>query len=531
MELSGSNLVAGEAVEGGGATFRAVNPATGAELDPVFREAGATEVDHALEAAEAAFRVYGRWSGRERAALLRAVADELLALGDGWIERAHAETALPAARLQGERGRTVGQLRLFADHVEEGSWVEARIDTPDPARTPAPRPDLRRMLVPLGPVAVFGASNFPFAFSVAGGDTASALAAGCPVVCKAHPAHPGTSELAARAVDRAVRSVGAPPGVFSLLHGWSHEVGLALVRHPLTRAVGFTGSLRGGRALFDAAAARPEPIPVYAEMGSVNPVFLLPSALRGRGETLARGLAASIALGVGQFCTNPGVLVAVRGEALDRTATELAARIGGAEAGVMLYDALRRGFVAGVERARASGAEALAIAPTSPREDSAGARPALLAVDAERFLAEPRLQEEIFGPVSLLVTARDDAEMLRVAEALEGQLTVTVHGSDEELRERAELVRILERKAGRLIFNGFPTGVEVSHAMQHGGPYPASTDSRSTSVGTAAITRFARPVCFQDFPEGALPHELRDRNELGILRLVDGEWTREDVNG
>ncbi len=531
MDLSGENLVAGAPArgtgpQGTGPTFRALDPSTGLALEPAYREAGAAEVDAAVVAAEDAFRSYGGSTPGERARFLRAIADELLALGDAWIERARAETALPLARLQGERGRTVGQLRLFADLLEEGSWVEARIDTADPGRIPA-KPDIRRMLVPLGPVAVFGASNFPFAFSVAGGDTASALAAGCPVVCKAHPAHPGTSEMAARAIGRAARATGMPAGVFSLLHGWAHEPGLALVRHPLVCAVGFTGSLRGGRALFDAAMARPQPIPVYAEMGSINPVFLLPSALEAGGEALAQGLAASITLGVGQFCTNPGVLLGVGGEALERLTGEIARRLQAAGPGVMLYGRLCQSYAEGVERARAKGARAVgeAAAETAPGRAS----PALLATDAAHFLEEPELWQELFGPASLVVAARDVAELERVAEALEGQLTATIHGSEPELRQHARLVEILQRKAGRLIFNGFPTGVEVGHAMQHGGPYPASTDSRSTSVGTAAISRFARPVCFQDFPDGALPPELRRANERAILRLVNGAYTREGV--
>lgn len=529
MEITGSNLIAGAADIGDGASFHAVNPTTGAKLDPVFHETGTAEVDRALAAAEAAFQVFGQSPLADRARFLRAVADELLTLGDALIERAQAETALPATRLQSERMRTVSQLRLFADYIEEGSWVEARIDTPDPSRTPVPKPDLRRMLIPLGPVAVFGASNFPFAFSVAGGDTASALAAGCPVVFKAHPAHPGTSELAARAIVRAAEATDMPAGVFSLLHGWSHEVGLALVRHPLTRAVGFTGSLRGGRALFDAAAARPEPIPVYAEMGSVNPVFLLPSALAERGAAIAQGLAQSITLGVGQFCTSPGVLLGVDDDDLSRLKDQLAERIQGAEPGVMLYEGIRNAYTTALERVQAKGIEVVAVSAESASGAPCAARPTLLATDAAHFLADPELREEIFGPVSVLVAASDASELERVAEALEGQLTVTIHGTEEELRQHAPLIEILQRKAGRLIFNGFPTGVEVGHAMHHGGPYPASTDARTTSVGTAAITRFARPVCYQDFPVAALPAALRNRNELGIWRLVDGNLTQADV--
>jgi len=525
MELTGENLIAGEDARGA-ASFRAVDPATGAELEPEFHEGDAALVDRALAAADAAFPAYARTTAGERAAFLRAVAEELLALGDALLERARAETGLPRARLEGERGRTVNQLRLFADHIEEGSWVEARIDPGDPARTP-PRPDLRRMLIPLGPVAVFAASNFPFAFSVAGGDTASALAAGCPVVCKAHPAHPGTAELAARAVYQAARRTGIGAGVFSLLHGWGHEVGLALVRHPRTRAVGFTGSLRAGRALFDAAAGRPDPIPVYAEMGSVNPVFLLPSAVAERWEAIAQGLAQSITLGVGQYCTNPGVVLGVAGPDLDRLVGALAERLRATPAGVMLYDRLSAAFAAGLARSRSRGADLVAEAPAGAGP-TRGA-PVLLATDAARFLADAALREEVFGPSSLVVKARDAAELVRVAEALEGQLTASIHGTAAELAAHPRLVETLTRKAGRVIFNGFPTGVEVGHAMQHGGPYPATTDARTTSVGTAAIVRFARPVCWQDFPDAALPPALRDRNELGIWRRVNGAITREDV--
>ncbi|MGD0993170.1 MAG: aldehyde dehydrogenase (NADP(+)) [Gemmatimonadales bacterium] len=525
MDLTGQNLIAGESA-GGGAAFRAVDPATGAALEPAFREGDAVLADRALAATEAVFPAYARTTPSERAAFLRAIAEEVLGLGEALLQRAHAETGLPAARLEGERARTVTQLRLFADHIEEGSWVEARIDPGDPSRSPAPKPDLRRMLVPLGPVVVFAASNFPFAFSVAGGDTEAALAAGCPIVCKAHPGHPGTAELTAAAIYRAARARGIPAGVFSLLHGWGHEVGLALVRHPLTRAVGFTGSLRAGRALFDAAAARPDPIPVYAEMGSVNPVFLLPSAVAERGEAIARDLAQSITLGVGQYCTNPGVVLGVGGPHFDRLVRALAERLRSAPAGVMLYDRLSEAYAAGVARSKSRGAELLASAPAAGKTCGA---PALLATDVAHFLADGALREEVFGPSSIVVTARDVGELVRVADALEGQLTASIHGTAAELEAGAPLVEALRRKVGRLIFNGFPTGVEVGHAMQHGGPYPATTDARTTSVGTASIARFARPVCWQDFPDAALPPALRNRNVLGIWRRVDGAITREDV--
>lgn len=395
---------------------------------------------------------------------------------------------MPTVRLQSERTRTINQLRLFADVIEEGSWVEARIDTADPARTPIPKPDIRRMLIPLGPVAVFGASNFPLAFSVAGGDTASALAAGCTVVCKAHPAHPETSELAARAITHAAATTDMPPGVFALLHGATHEVGLALVRHPHIRAVGFTGSLRAGRALCDVAAARPEPIPVYAEMGSVNPVFLLPSALQASSEAIAQGLAQSITLGVGQFCTNPGVLVGVRSSALDALSAQLAQQIASAEEGVMLYEQLGVNYAAALDRAVVKGARALAGADGATA--ARNARPALFVTDADKFLEEGELQEEMFGPVSLLVVASDVAEMYRVAEQLDGQLTATIHGTAAELDEHQRLIDILQRKAGRLIFNGFPTGVEVGHAMQHGGPHcVAQRRPRQLNRSSARVRR------------------------------------------
>lgn len=526
MDLVGGNLINGVSSCEGDVRFTAVDPVTGEALMPEFREATPGEIDRALAAAEFAFRSYAHTSPQLRAQFLRAIADEIVALGSELLQRASAETALPLARLEGERGRTTSQLRLFADYLEEGSWIEARIDTGDVTRQPIPKPDLRRMLIPLGPVVVFGASNFPLAFSTAGGDTASALAAGCTVVFKAHPAHPGTCELTASALQRAAQRVGLPPGVFSMVHGWSHDVGLALVRHSLTQAVGFTGSLRGGRALCDAAAMRSQPIPVYAEMGSINPVFLLPSAAE-RAEVVAQGLAGAITMGVGQFCTNPGVVVGLRGAAFDRVADLLAERIGGMDAGVMLYPQLAASYSGGVASVKAKGADTLAVSPAA--DGPARAHPTLLRVDAARFLADHALRDEMFGPVSMMVVAADAAELERVAIALDGQLTATIHGTSEELAEHSTLVHILQRKVGRLLFNGYPTGVEVGHAMQHGGPYPAASDSRSTSVGTAAITRFARPICFQNFPEVSLPAALRNENALGIWRLVNGAMSRNAI--
>jgi 2,5-dioxopentanoate dehydrogenase len=529
MMLLGDSLVPGARTREDGKTFRARNPATGEDLDPGFHEATEREVDLALQAAEAAFEPYRALAPQQRAAFLRGIAQEIMNLGDILIARAAAETGLPQARLTGERGRTVGQLRMFADLVEEGSWVDARIDTAIPDRLPAPRPDLRRMLIPIGPVVVFGASNFPLAFSVAGGDTASALAAGCPVVFKAHPAHPGTSEMTARALLRAAEEADVPKGVFSLVQGRGHEVGLALVRHPLTRAVGFTGSLRGGRALFDAAAARPEPIPVYAEMGSVNPVFLLPSALERRHEEIAQGLAGSITLGVGQFCTNPGVVVAQRSSGLDEFVEELAERIAAAPSAPMLYGGICEAYRKGTESLmRNPEVQVLAQGPDAGGTERLG-RPAVFVTNARSFREQPELRHEVFGPSSLVVVADSADELVEVAGALEGQLTATIHGDPKDLARHPALVSLLERRAGRLIFNSYPTGVEVSPAMHHGGPYPATTSPATTSVGTAAISRFARPVAFQGFPQEALPPELRDRNELGIWRLVNGQMAREPL--
>lgn len=528
MELHGKNIIAGKTVEVGGKTFRAFAPASGRSIEPQFEGAAADQVNQALEAAESAFHEYRRLSTERRAAFLEKIADEILALGDALIERAHLETGLLKDRLTGERGRTVNQLRMFADLIREGSWVDARIDRAIPDRQPLPKPDLRRMLIPIGPVVVFGASNFPLAFSVAGGDTASALAAGCPVVVKAHHAHPGTSEMVARAIVKAVAEAEMPAGVFSLLYGAGHEVGIRLVKHPLTRAVGFTGSLRGGRALFDAAASRPDPIPVYAEMGSVNPVFILPGALRERAEAIAEGLKNSVTLGVGQFCTCPGLAVGLLDENFARFADKLGGLIANAQPGTMLYPGILQGFEAGVKRL--GDLEGLQTTQSQVEADAAKteARPSMFATNARTFLRNHELSEEVFGPSTVVVSCDSREEMEQIARNLEGHLTSTIHGAAEDLRDYDWLVSILENKAGRLIFNGYPTGVEVCASMHHGGPYPAMTDYRSTSVGTAAIERFTRPVCYQSFPQEALPVELRNVNQRGIWRLVDNQLTKDD---
>lgn len=524
--LSGNNLIGRRDSSQGNAAFHAVNPVTAEELEPVYREATAKEVDEAVQLAAQAFAVYRKSSARDRAAFMDAIAIELESLGDALPERAHLETALPLARLQGERGRTVGQLRLFANLLREGSWVQARIDTGDPERQPVPKPDIRQWQIPLGPVGIFGASNFPLAFSVAGGDTASALAAGCPVVVKAHPAHPGTSELVGKAIRSAAQKTGMPEGVFSLLHGPSPDVGMAIVRHPLIKAIGFTGSFRGGKAIFDAAVRREEPIPVYAEMGSSNPVFLLPGALAERGEAIAKGLVSSVNLGVGQFCTNPGLVIGLQDEAMTRFRQLAAADFSATPGGTMLTAGIRQGYERGL--ARLGEVEYVEIlAQGTAAESAAGVSPYLLQTSAGALLQNPALAEEVFGPSSLLVLADTEEELYETARGLSGHLTATIHGTVADLSRYRELVDILTQKVGRLIINGYPTGVEVCHAMMHGGPYPATTDSRSTSVGTAAIYRFTRPVCYQDFPQTLLPEALRDGNPLGIWRMVNGAWVME----
>ena len=529
MELHGSNILGADVSKSGAATFRTCDPASGRELDTVFHEATDAETARAVEIAEEAYASYRSKSPAEIANFLDAIAAALEELGDALIARAHVETRLPEARLLSERGRTTGQLRMFATLVREGSWVDARIDLADRGRTPLPKSDLRRMLVSMGPVIVFGASNFPLAFSICGGDTASALAAGNPVVAKAHPAHPGTSEMAARAIQEAAKTTGMPPGVFSMLQGRSPAVSLALVRHPFTRAVGFTGSLQAGRALFDAAAARPSPIPVFAEMGSLNPVFVLPGALKTRAAGLAQKLAASVTLGVGQFCTKPGQIAGIKGVDLDLFSEKLAASISSAAPGTMLYKGIAERYHDGLlQRSRTAGVHLATEAPTAV-PGGAAAPAAVLVGDAQSFLNDATLREELFGPATLVTACESREQLEQIARRLDGQLTITIHGTEEDLIEYASLIGILREKAGRIVFGGVPTGVEVGPAMHHGGPYPATTDPRFTSVGTAAILRFARPVCYQDSPQRCLPPELKDENPRNIFRLVNGNWTREAV--
>ena len=536
MQLTGRHCIgtetsaaAGETVRG--ETFRGVNPATRQELDPPYPEATNEEVDRAARLAADAFDDFRSRPPEQRAKLLDAIATEIENLGDALVERANAETALGVPRLTGERARTANQLRMFARLLEEGSWVQARIDRALPDRKPLPRPDLRRMLIPVGPVVSFAASNFPLAISVAGNDTASGLAAGCPVIVKAHPAHPGTSELVGSAVAKAVRETGMPPGVFSVLHGRRHELGMNLIRHPLVKAVGFTGSLRAGRALFDAAAARPEPIPVFAEMGSTNPVFVLPGALQLRGRQIAEGLKNSVTLGVGQFCTNPGLVVATESDSTLTFTDFVTDLIAAAPPGTMLYDGIRSAYEQGVEAfSKVQGVAVAARSRTPADGNKTEAAPTLFTASARTYLSNSRLGEELFGPSTLLVTGTSKEELEQIARSLEGHLTATVHGTPQDLEEYRNLVSILQTKAGRLIFNGFPTGIEPCNAVHHGGPYPATTDARTTSIGTTALERFVRPLCYQDFPQSALPPELQDDNPRGIWRLVDGHMTRDPLS-
>ena len=528
MKLAGLSLIGAGRANAAGKPVSPINPATGTRLEPDYFHATVAEVGQAAQLAAQAFDEFSRWPGRRRAALLRRIAALIEANAAAIQERAGQETALPPARLQGETARTCGQLRLFAAVIEDGRWLDARIDHGDPQRKPLPKPDVRSMLAPLGPVAVFSSSNFPLAFSVAGGDVASALAAGCPVLVKPHQGHPGTSELVGMAVQQAAADCGAPEGVFSMLYGAGREVGIALVTHPLVKAVGFTGSRGGGRALMDAAAARPEPIPVYAEMGSINPVFLLPGALQQRPEELAAGLHGSVTLGVGQFCTNPGLVFVERGPAANTFLQKLESLMAATPPGTMLTADLCAAYRAGVEKfSRAQNVRRAAGVNAEAGAGKAGAGAALFITDAATFLENPGLMEEVFGPSTLVVECASRDQMLAAARRLEGQLTATIHALPDELTAARELVALLATKAGRLVFNNFPTGVEVCHAMTHGGPYPATSDGRSTSVGTRAIERFVRPVCFQNFPDAALPDELKEANPLGLWRLVDGALKRE----
>ncbi|WP_447756657.1 aldehyde dehydrogenase (NADP(+)) [Sphingopyxis fribergensis] len=523
MKITGAVLL-GFADRFGEARFAAIDPATGEAIGPDFNEAGVVDVADAAALADRAFALFSETSLEARALFLETIAEEIANIGDMLIERAMRESGLPRARLEGERGRTIGQLRLFASIVREGGWIDVTIDPAIPDRAPLPRPDLRRRNVALGPVAVFGASNFPLAFSVAGGDTASALAAGCPVIVKGHPAHPGTGELVARAIRRAVEQCGLPEGVFSYLPGTTHALGAALVADPRIQAVGFTGSRGGGLALVRIASERAEPIPVYAEMSSINPVILFPAAAKARGAALGEAYAASLTMGAGQFCTNPGLVIALDGSDLDAFVASAATALGQSPAQQMLTPAIHSAFRRGVDALSANDAvETIARGPAGEGENEAQA--ALFGTDAAAFARDAALGEEIFGSSSIVVRAADPAEIAQLVGGLEGQLTATLlfDEADEDLV--APLIPLLARKVGRILANGWPTGVEVCHAMVHGGPFPATSDSRTTSVGALAIMRFLRPVCYQNLPDRLLPTALRQDNPYGVARRIDGVLT------
>jgi len=512
MQLSGRHIIASQKSFPAAKTFKAVNPGTNDFLETEFLEGTLAEVDLAAELADECFDAFRAIAPVKRGEFLEAIATELLSLQTPLIKRCQRETGLPSQRLEGELIRTTNQLNLFAKMLKDGSFQQIRIDRALPERKPVAKPDIRLTHIPLGVVAVFGASNFPLAFSVAGGDTASALAAGCPVIVKGHPSHPGTSEIAGYAIQKAVEKCGLPEGVFSLLQGSKNQVGEALVKHPKVKAVAFTGSHTGGRTLFNLAAARAEPIPVFAEMGSVNPIFVLPEALANRGKSIARGYVESITLGVGQFCTNPGLLFTIKGPDLDLFTTLMADECRKIESAPMLNNRIQKNFLKKVHNLPPA-LELVSSAENHLQENpGCYVSPSVFKTDAATFLAQEIIAEEVFGPSSIIVECNSVEEMLEMASHLKGQLTATVHAEPNEEDLCAKLFFILEKKAGRLLLNNFPTGVEVCDAMNHGGPYPATTDSRWTSVGSAAIKRFLRPVCYQNFTQTLLPIELQDQS-------------------
>ena len=530
MNMTGQHLIGGEFRAQSSTTFHGRDAVSGADLPTAFHEATAAEIDAAAELAAAAFRPFRNLSADKRAAFLEAIAEEVDNLGDALLEIANQETALPLPRLTGERGRATGQARGFANLIREGSWVDARIDLPQPDRTPLPKPDVRSMMRPIGPIAVFGASNFPLAISVIGCDTVSAFAAGCPVIVKAHPAHPGTCEMVAAAVQTAAERTDMPKGVFALVQGRTHDTGLGLVNHPAIQAVAFTGSLLGGRALADAAAARPVPIPVYAEMGSVNPVFVLPGALAERGDQIAEGFVQSLTLGVGQFCTNPGLVFGVESEALNSFVGEVATHTEASAPATMLHPGIHQAFEKGTAAlGELSGMDLAARASTPGDAARSEATPTVYRTTSDEIRGQDALYEEVFGPVSTVVSCKNPDEFEEFASKLTGSLTATLHGTEEDLQNHAGLIAALEERVGRLIFNGFPTGIEVCDAMHHGGPYPAATHSYFTSIGTRAIDRFVRPVCYQGWPDAQLPTELQNANPQGIMRMIDGKRSSDAV--
>ncbi|MFD0798304.1 aldehyde dehydrogenase (NADP(+)) [Maribacter chungangensis] len=526
--ISGANYIGSELSKKGDKQFNTFDPKLNLPTEWAFQEANEEEIMEAATLAKSAFVTYREFSGKRKAEFLRAIAEEIDNLGDALIEVYTQESGLPAGRAAGERGRTMGQLRAFADLLEEGSWVEASIDTAQPDRQPMPKVDIRKMLCPLGPIVVFGASNFPLAFSTAGGDTASALASGCPVIVKSHPMHAGTGEMVASAIIKAAQRTGMPNGVFSNLNSSGIEVGRQLVMHPAVKGVGFTGSIKGGTALYRLANERPEPIPVFAEMGSVNPIVVLPSALTENGDNWAKQYAGSIVLGAGQFCTNPGLILAMKSTALDAFISTLGKEISTLEPTCMLHPNIHSNYEKGKKELSAQATVDMVADYETAVSPNVGQQ-RVLTVNGANFLRNTKLHQEVFGPFSIVVRCADAQELEAILAKLEGQLTGTVLGNNTELAKYKSMVDTLQNKVGRIIFNGVPTGVEVCPSMQHGGPFPAATDSRFTSVGTGAIRRWVRPVSYQNWPSEYLPEALRNENPLGIMRVVDGIHTNNKI--
>lgn len=522
--ITGKNYIGSQLKASGDKTFKTFNPQLNTENPWLFVEATPAEIEETVALANEAFKVYKNCTGQEKAAFLNAIADEILAIGDPLLDLYCAESGLPRGRAEGERGRTISQLRSFADMLIEGSWVEAKLDTAVPDRQPLPKEDLRKMLVPIGPIVVFGSSNFPFAFSTAGGDTASALAAGCPVIVKSHSMHIGTGEMVASAVIKAAQKTNMPEGVFSNLIGSGVVLGGALVCHPLVKGVGFTGSIKGGRALYDLASQRPEPIPVFAEMGSINPVVVLPKALETESQKWATVYAGSITMGTGQFCTNPGLLLGIKGDHLTRFISELSTEIEKIAPSCMLHPSIHADFNQGKELLKSqNGVHTVAeyrgeVAPNFASQT-------LLTVDGKTFLENPTLSHEVFGPFSIIVQCDDENQLTTIIDQLAGQLTATILAAGSEIEKYKAIITALQNRVGRIIFNGVPTGVEVCPSMIHGGPYPASSDSRFTAVGLDAVKRWVRPFSYQNWPNALLPIELQNENPLGISRLVNNVQT------
>jgi len=525
--ITGKNYLGNQLSATGSKTYKTFNPQLNIENEYTFFEATSNEINEAVEIAAKAFKSFRHTSGAQKAKFLNAIADEILALDDKLISVYCAESGLPEGRAKGERGRTIFQLRSFAELVADGSWVEATIDTAIPDRQPMPKSDIRKINIPLGPVVVFGASNFPLAYSTAGGDTAAALASGCPVIVKSHPMHAGTGELVASAIIKAAEKTNMPNGVFSNLNSSGIEVGVQLVKHPEVKAVGFTGSIRGGRALLDLAAQRVEPIPVFAEMGSINPVVMLPNALKNRNEALAKTYASSITLGTGQFCTNPGLIIGLKSDDLTNFISTLAEEIVKIEPSCMLHPNIFGAYESNKAKALAQ-PELKVVANYGNDIQENYARQAITTVEGKTFLANTTLHQEVFGPFSMVVQCDNIDQMEAIISNLEGQLTGTLI-ADDEADKYSNIISALQNRVGRVIFNGVPTGVEVCPSMVHGGPYPASTDSRFTAVGINSIKRWVRPFSYQDWPNNLLPDELKNENPLEIIRTVNGNLSNENI--